>query len=122
MSREAGLELLTELGGCHAVENIVWSVLVVVDHEAPSGRSAVLESGEQVDVEEFLAVGVVNAHNIGVLVRFAGLEDLDSHAVRFRPLCERHAEELRPVILAQHLRRGAAPGRSARTGAPAVAT
>jgi hypothetical protein len=90
--------LLTELGGCNAAEGIGWSVLDVVDHEAPGGFADVFEAGEQMDVEDFLAVGPVEALDVGVLVRLAGLDLLDGHTVRFRPLHKRIAEQLRPVV------------------------
>lgn len=98
--------LLTELGGCHAAEAIVGSVLVVVDREAPACLADVLEPGEQMNIKDFLAVGAVEALDVGVLVRLAGLDVLDRHAVCLRPLHERLAEELRSVVHAQHLRQG----------------
>lgn len=41
------------------------SVHVVVDHEAPGGLADVLEPGEPVDIEDFLALAAVGAFDVG---------------------------------------------------------
>ena len=50
------------------------SVLVVVDEELPRRLAHVVEPGEEVLIEHLFAVGPVEAFDVGVLVRFAGLD------------------------------------------------
>ena len=69
--------MIAVLDGCHAVEGVVLSVLVVVDEEAPRCFADIVQSGEQVAVEHILAVSAVEAFDVGVLVGFAGLDVLD---------------------------------------------
>ena len=96
--------MVSLLGGCHAAESIVGTVFVVVDVELPGGIADIFESGEQVLVKNLLAAGAVERLDVSVLVRFARLDVLDRHAVRFGPLHEGLTEEFGAVIRAQHLR------------------
>ena len=92
--------------GRHAAECVVGTVLVVVDQELSCGFAHVVEPGEQMLVEHLLAVGPVEAFDVGVLVRSAGLDVLDGHALLLRPLGEGFAQELGAVVGPQHLRQG----------------
>ena len=73
-------------------------VLVVVDEEAPRGLADVIQSCKQIAIEHVLAVGAVEALDVGVLVRLAGLDVLDGYAAALGPGSERLAQEFRAVI------------------------
>lgn len=79
-------------------------MLVVVDEEAPRRFANVIQACEQVAIEHVLAVGAVEALDVGVLVGFAGLDVLDRHPIGLGPRGERLAQELRAVVGTQHLR------------------
>ena len=79
------------------------SVLVVVDEEVPRRFADIVQSGEQVAVEHILAVGAVEALDLSVLIRLAGLVVLDRHAIG---LGEVLTKELRAVFGAQDRRSG----------------
>ena len=74
------------------------SGLVVVDHPPVRGLANVFKACEQVVVQHFLAEGAVEAFDVGVLVRLAGLDVLDGHAIGFGPLREWLAQELRAIV------------------------
>lgn len=80
------------------------SLLVVLEHPPPSGLAHILEAPEEVLVEHFLPERAVEPLDVGVLVRLAGLDVLDRHALILGPLGEGFTQELRPVIGSKHLR------------------
>ena len=80
------------------------SLFVVLDHPPVGGLAYVLEGGEQMLVEQLIAVGPVEPFDIGILVRLSGLDVADGHPGLLGPLGERFAEELRPVVGAKHAR------------------
>lgn len=86
------------------VERIVWALFVVFDHPPVNGLADVLQAQEQMLVQQFLAERAVEPLDVGVLVGLAGLDVLDGHAVRLRPLHEDLAQELGAVVGSQHLR------------------
>lgn len=49
------------------------ALLVVLDHPTPDHLAHVFETGEQVLVEYFLTEGSIEAFDVDVLARFAGL-------------------------------------------------
>lgn len=96
--------VISVLGGRHAAEGVVGTVLIVVDQEAPRRLADVLQPGEQVLVKHLLAVGPVEALDVVVLVWLAGLDVLNGHPGQLGSLGEGLAQELRAVVGAKHLR------------------
>ena len=76
----------------------MWSVFVVLDHPPICRFANVVESGEEVLVENLLAVGSVKAFDKGVLVGFAGLDVLDRHASALGPTGEDLPEKFGPIV------------------------
>ncbi len=64
------------------------SLFVLFDLPPVDRPPHVIEAHEQVGIEQFLAQRAVESFDIGVLVRFAGLDVLDSHASRLCPIDE----------------------------------
>ena len=79
-------------------------LLIVFDHPPVGCLSDLGEVAEQVEIEQFIPVRPVEAFNVGVLVRFPGLNVLDHHADRFSPDNEFAAQELRAVIYPKNVR------------------
>jgi len=90
--------------GGEITQRVVGSLLVVLDHPPVGGLAHVLEGGEQMWVEQLIAVGMVEPLDIGILVELAGLDVADGHPGLLDPSGEDLAEELRPVVVAKHLR------------------
>ena len=58
----------------------------------------IVQAGEQVPVKHLFPERAVEALDVGILVRLAGLDVLDGHAIAFGPGSERLAQEFRAVI------------------------
>ena len=86
--------------GCRreVADRAVWPDLVVVPAPGRDHRPGVLERGEPVFVEALVAELAVEAFDVGVLRRFARLDQHQLHAVGLRPLVERPAGELGALI------------------------
>lgn len=72
----------------HSAEQIVGSYFVVVDHPPVGGLADVVETGEQIQVEQFFAEGVIEALDEGVLIRLAWLDVLQCDAIGLEPVSE----------------------------------
>ena len=83
------------------------SFLVVFEHPCPAELPDFVEFPEQPGVKHLLAIRPVEAFDVGVLVRFAGLNVVDQDAVLPAPVDESRAEELGPVVGAQYVRQAA---------------
>jgi len=79
----------------------VISLLVVLEHPRPAELSNLIEMSEQPSVEHFLAIRSVEALDVGVLIRLAGLDVVDQDAVGLAPAHEDVTEELRAVVRAK---------------------
>lgn len=73
--------------------------LFVVSDEPVSGHAADLVEGfEHVAVEHLVAVGAIEAFDVGVLVWLAGLDEEQPDAMLPGPALEVGADELRAVV------------------------
>ncbi|MBB5885812.1 hypothetical protein GGR71_002891 [Xanthomonas sp. F1] len=73
------------------------SLFVVIDHPPVGGFANVVETGEQVPVEHFLAEGTIEALDEGVLVRLSRLDVLQCDAIGLEPAGERLAQKFGPL-------------------------
>ena len=80
------------------------SHFVVIAAPGRDDRLGVLERREPVFVEAFVAELAVEALDVGVLGRLAGLDQQQLYAVGLRPLVQRSAGELRPLVGADRRR------------------
>ena len=96
---------MTVLERRQIAERVVWSLFVVFDHPPVDGLADVFQAQEQMLVQQFLAERSVEALDVGVLVGFAGLDVLDGHAIRLRPLHEHLAQELGDLLPASRTSR-----------------
>ncbi|AMV07871.1 hypothetical protein AC028_14470 [Xanthomonas citri pv. aurantifolii] len=74
------------------------SLFVVIDHPPMGGFADIIQAGEKVLVEHFFPEGAVETFDEGVLVRFAGLDVVDRHAIDFQPAGKCFAQKLWPVV------------------------
>jgi len=72
---------LAVLRGCQIAQGVVGTLLVVFDHPTVSRLADVVEAGEQVLVQNLLSEGPLEAFDVGVLVRLAGLDVANCHCV-----------------------------------------
>ena len=80
------------------------SLLVVFDHPPVSRLADFGEIAKEVQVEQFIAIRPVEALDVSILVRFAGLDVLDHHAGDLSPGDKFAAQEFGAIIDAEHLR------------------
>lgn len=92
------------LGGRQPTKGVVGSFLVVVHHPPVRLLADVVQVGEQMSVKHLFPEGTVEALDVGILVRLAGLNVLDGHATALGPSGECLAQKLRAVVRAHHLR------------------
>ena len=92
---------------CHRVrdrrktaECTVGSFVVVAVSPVFGHAPNLAEAGEDVAVEHLGAVGFVEAFDVGILGRFAGLDVDEFDATILRPLLEHCTDELRPIVQA----------------------
>lgn len=74
------------------------SLLVVLDHPLTHDLADLVEVTEQIQVQDFIAHRAVEAFDVGILVRLAGLDVADEDPVGLAPGHERLTQELRTVI------------------------
>ena len=69
-------------------------VFVVAEHPGPADVSDLRDGREDMRVEHFFAIAAVEAFDVGILVRFAGLDvfDLDANPCTIR---QRHGRSSR---------------------------
>lgn len=91
-----------ELGGGALAERAVRAYFVVIASPSRDCRLHVLQRGEPVFVEAFVAELAVEALDAGVLGGLAWLDQQQLHAVGDGPLVEGSSGELRPLIGPDH--------------------
>lgn len=96
--------LTAVLGGRQSAERVVGALFVVIDHPPMGGLADIVEAGEEMLVEHFFPEGAVKAFYERVLVRLAGLDVLDRHAIALQPAGKCFAQELGPVVGTHDLR------------------
>lgn len=79
----------------------MWPLVVVSMTPVLCHAPNLVERGEHESVQYFGAEGAVEAFDVGVLGRFAGLDVDQGDAMLLCPLPERSADELRAVVQAQ---------------------
>ncbi len=78
----------------------MWPLVVVAMTPVLCHAPNLVERGEHEAVQHLGAEGAVEAFDVGVLDRFAGLDVDQGDAVLLCPLPERSADELRAVVQA----------------------
>lgn len=87
-------------GGWESAQCAMGSLLVVAVPPVLGHAPHLVEAGEDVAVEHLGAVGLVEAFDVGVLGRFAGLDVDEFDATILRPLLEHCTDELGPIVQA----------------------
>lgn len=90
--------LVAVLDRGHSAERIMGSRFVVVDHPPVGGFAHIVEAGEEIQVEHFLAERAIEALNEGILIWLSRLDVLQCDAIRLEPAGERFAQELVAVV------------------------
>ena len=80
------------------------SFLVVFDHPLVHCLTGILDTRENVLIENLFAERSVEAFDLSVLVGFTGLDVLNRHAVRHWLLNNGFAQKLGAIVCSQHLR------------------
>lgn len=80
------------------------ALCVVVDPPFLDDFSGLTDAGEPVLVQAFLAISSVETFDIGVLGRFAGIDEIQLHAVIIGPSIQRAPAQFRAVINDQDIR------------------
>jgi len=80
------------------------ALLVVLDHPPVGGFPHLGKISKEIQIEYLLPIGAVEALDIGILVRFAGLNVQNEHSGGFIPGHEVSTQEFGSVIYTQHIR------------------
>ncbi len=77
------------LPGCEVVQGIMRPFFVVLSYPVFGDLSHFIQRSEHVHIQDFIAVGSIEALHIGVLRRLARLDKLQFNAVFLCPLSQR---------------------------------
>ncbi len=98
---------LLELRGGHVAEGTVGTDGIVVHTPGLDDLACVRQAAEPVLVQALVAEAAVETLNVGILIRLAGLDEVQPNAVGVSPRVERSADELGPIVRDQDCRRPA---------------
>jgi hypothetical protein len=73
-------------------------VFVVLFSPAARQLSHLFKVAEQIQVQQFIAQAMVNALDMGILVRIAGFDIVNRDAIGFAPVDEDLTQELRAIV------------------------
>jgi hypothetical protein len=74
------------------------TVFIIFDHPPVSCFSHFSQVSEEVQAKHLLAIGFVEALDLGVLVRFSGLDVTYGHAGLFSPCDKLGTDKFGPII------------------------
>ena len=82
----------------HVCQRTVRALFVVISPPSFDFAPCVVQTGEPVGIQTFIAQSAVEALHEGILHRLARLNELQSHAPFFAPGGQRPAAKLRPIV------------------------
>jgi len=85
------------------IQRTVGPVLVVIDPPVLDDPFSLGQCGEPVQIQAFLAETAIEAFDVSILGRLAGVDEIELHAVIIGPSIQSPAPELRAVINRQNI-------------------
>ena len=79
----------------HTTQCVMWPLFVVTDHPAAGDLSDLLKIPEQMQIQNLIATGAVEAFNVGILIGLAGLDVLNVQTMLFTPGCKVRTQKFR---------------------------
>ncbi len=92
---------MLELRGRDVAQGVVRAETIVVEAPRLDGVPGLGQAKESVFVEALVAEPSVEALDVGILVRLAGLDEVQLNALGIRPTVERAPDKLEAVVPAE---------------------